>query len=144
MKVRRTRKIDSGSSNLAGRARGKFIHLDQKDPDWLRYFSLPKDKLMEHMSLERRVNPNPFLSTIELYKSQKRNKPTRDEDLAQPKSEMEDIRSENGYTKGQSNLSIDFQKGATAIERLNMKGMIIMNSEDSLIDRTKNDGVILK
>ena len=121
MRLRKERKLDSGSSNIQGRVRGKFVRLDQSDPQWLGYFSLPKEQLMKYMKEERKANPNPFRHTIDLYRHIKGGKKDLQAHAIEIHPVLDDIKAESQYTKGQSNLAIDFQKGITAIEQLNLK-----------------------
>ena len=77
---------------------------------------------MKHMKEERKVNPNPFKHTVDLYRKNRAEKKEPQDHAFEAHPGIEDVKAESQYTKGQSTLAIDFQRGVTAVEQLNLKG----------------------
>lgn len=91
------------------------------DPDWLYYFSLPKNLQRQLFSTAEKIIGDPFESTLLLYgKSNKESLGgTAHNYVLQAKSDQ-DLANKN-YQLGQSNLAIDYQTGITAIEHCNIR-----------------------
>lgn len=116
MSLRKSRKIEMGSSNLAGKATGREARLNPSDPGWLDIFSLPREVQHKILTRDEIIRPDPFASAVGLYHS--RGSEAGHINPVETHLVTKDLADQSQYATGQSSLGLDYVKGLFLIQQL--------------------------